>query len=185
MNKRIEDKLERFLIRIRPQTLAFATFRVNDENVALDLLQETMIGFVNIAHTYEEKAWKNLFYKILVRRMVDKQRKNTARCKRYPTLPFSHLSESEEIVSNYLGEDSQANSVESQASAYELFERFKTLVESLPPSQQEIYLLRQWQGFSIKETAFIVQRSEASVKTHFFRAMQALKEALGEWLDET
>lgn len=165
-------------MKIRSQTLAFAIFRLNDDEAALDLIQETMIGFIKVAQSYEEMAWKNLFYKILVRRITDRQRTKTAQDKWYSILPFSHLSESEDDISNYLGEDSQANSVQSQVSADELFEQFKAVIKSLPTSQQEVYFLRQWQGFSIKETAVIMQCSEGSVKTHLFRAMQVLKEQL-------
>jgi len=67
--------LEPFLRRIRSPALAFASLRLRDEDTALDMVQETMIGFVKVAPNYEAEAWKNLFYKILLRRITDWQRK--------------------------------------------------------------------------------------------------------------
>ena len=186
MKHNIESKLERFLCEIRSKTLAFAVFRIKDEETALDLLQETMMGFVKSAHRYEEEAWTNLFYKILTRRITDWQRKQSWRSKLRHIVSFSHLAGAEDEQDNiYSAEDSlQANPVQSQFGAGELAVEFEAVLQALPPRQQEAYLLRQWQGMSIKETASIMKCTEGSVKTHFFRAMKSLKEQLGEWIDE-
>lgn len=178
--------LERFLCEIRSKTLAFAVFRLKDEEAALDILQEAMIGFVKSAHNYEEEAWTNLFYKILTRRITDWQRKQTWRRKLRHILPFSHLGETKDDLDNhYTDEDNTAsNPAQAQLGADELAKHFEAALQLLPSRQQEAYLLRQWQGLSIKETAVIMRCSEGSVKTHFFRAMQSLREQLGEWIDE-
>ena len=141
---------------------------------------------VKSAANYEEEAWTNLFYKILTRRITDWQRKQTWRRKLRHILPFSHLGEADDEWDNdYTDVDNTAsNPVQSQLGADELANRFEAVLQLLPPRQQEAYLLRQWQGLSIKETAVIMQCSEGSVKTHFFRAMQSLREQLGEWIDE-
>ena len=189
MKQNIESELERFLVRIRSKTLAFAVFRIRDEEAALDILQETMMGFVKSAHNYDEEAWTNLFYKILTRRITDWQRKVIWRRKLRHFIPFSQLTESEGTESeldNFLTHDdnTQSNPVHSQLGADELSDQFQAALKLLPSRQQEAYLLRQWQGLSIKETAKIMQCTEGSVKTHFFRAMAFLKEELGEWIDE-
>ncbi len=41
-------------------------------------------------------------------------------------------------------------------------------------------MLREWLGFSIKETAGILGCTEGSVKQHHFRALQSLRAKLGE-----
>jgi len=187
LNQEINQKLDRFLHEIRSRTLAFAIFRLKDEEVALDVLQETMMGFVKSAHRYEEEAWNNLFYKILTRRITDWQRKQTWRRKLRHILPFSHLAEAEEDSDNlYTDPDNtQSDIVHSQAGANELAKQFESVLNSLPARQQEAYLLRQWQGLSIQETADIMQCSVGNVKTHHFRAMKSLKAQLGEWIDES
>ena len=180
--------LEPFLRRIRSPALAFASLRLRDEDTALDMVQETMIGFVKVAPNYEAEAWKNLFYKILLRRITDWQRKTAWRNRLYHILPFSQLgnadddAEIEEIVTH-----ADNATLDTAASAYDagmLSGQFERVLQSLPPRQQEAYLLRQWQAMSVKATADIMGCSEGSVKTHLSRAMQTLKEQLGEWLDE-
>ncbi len=188
--KNNEIALERFLTDIRSKTLAFAVFRVRDEEVALDLLQETMMGFVKSADNYDEEAWTNLFYKILTRRITDWRRKETWRRKLRHIMPFSNLTESESEAREYDNnltdaDNTQTNPAQSQLGADELADQFQAVLALLPPRQQEAYLLRQWQGLSTKETASIMKCSEGSVKTHFFRAMKSLKEELGEWLNES
>lgn len=187
MKQTIDSRLEPFLIKIRTQTLAFAVFRLKDEETALDILQDTMMGFVKVAHRYEQEAWKNLFYKILTRRITDWQRKETWRRKLRHILPISRLSKTEDHQDNFYthASNTASNPAESQMATDELAENFEAVLQQLPARQQEAYLLRQWRGLSVKETATIMQCSEGSVKTHLFRAMKTLKEQLGEWLDET
>ena len=186
MKPDIERQLERFLYDIRSKTLAFAVFRMKDEEAALDILQETMMGFVKSAPRYKEEAWTNLFYKILTRRITDWQRKRTWRRKLRHILPLSHLSKEDSDDNLYTHEyNTASNSVESEHAATELSSQFEAVLQSLPARQQDAYLLRQWQGFSIKETAMMMQCSESSVKTHLFRAMKRLRGQLGEWIDET
>lgn len=179
-----EVKLSRFLQNVRSAALAFTCFRVRDEEVALDLLQEAMIGFTTSAKKYDEEIWKNIFYKILGRRITDWQRKQIWRNRIVHIIPFSGLSsESEESDPIEFLTDNDEEP-EQNYNAEQLSQHFEAALAKLPPRQQEAYLLRQWQTFSVKDTAVIMKCSEGSVKTHLSRAMQTLREQLGEWIDE-
>ena len=182
-------QLERFLIQHRSKMLAFAVFRIKDENHALDLLQDAMIGFAKVSKKYTEDAWLNLLYKILKRRITDFQRKQNGRSRLRQILSFSQLKSGDDSEKTdddlHTHEDNTAaNPVESHYSAGDLANDFEKALYALPDRQQEAYLLRQWQGISVIETAEIMGCSEGSVKTHLSRAMQSLRTNLEEWIDE-
>jgi RNA polymerase sigma-70 factor (ECF subfamily) len=54
----------------------------------------------------------------------------------------------------------------------------ENLITELPERQREAFLMRYWEEMDVAETAAVMGCSEGSVKTHCFRAVQALSKAL-------
>lgn len=59
-------------------------------------------------------------------------------------------------------------------------ERLWRAVRALPARQREVFALRQLQGYSTDETATLLGLDAGTVKQHLFRAIRALRAALGD-----
>lgn len=59
-------------------------------------------------------------------------------------------------------------------------ERVEEALQELSPSQRMAFVMRHWEGLSIKEIAAAMEVAEGTVKSHIFRAVRALRAELAD-----
>ncbi len=162
--------MEAFLIDIEKRAYRMAFFATGSHADALDLLQDSMIKLVSNYQEKPSKEWKPLFYKILQNRIRDWHRHQKVK----NLLFFWKADDSEEwpAAENDANDlDTPENSLAKNRQQDAALEHLK----QLSPKQQQCFLLRSWEGLSVADTADIMQCSQGSVKTHYFRAVNKLR----------
>ena len=171
--------LNQFLASVELRAFKIAQAGLRHEDDALDAVQDAMLQLARAYADRPAQEWKPLFYRILENRIRDMQRRRTVRGRVMAWLP--HRGEDEDEESDPIA---QAPSPEPQpVKRLELDEAMGALqkaLEELPRRQQQAFLLRTLEGMDVAETAAAMGCSEGSVKTHYFRAVQALRAQLGE-----
>ncbi|MBV8342714.1 MAG: RNA polymerase sigma factor [Gammaproteobacteria bacterium] len=171
--------LNQFLAGVELKAFKIAQAALRHEEDALDAVQDAMLQLARAYAGRPAQEWKPLFYRILENRIRDMQRRRTVRGRVIAWLPFRGDEDDDEPDPL-----SQAPSPEPQPlRKLELEEAVGALekaLEGLPRRQQQAFLLRTLEGLDVAETAAAMGCSEGSVKTHYFRALQALRAQLGE-----
>ena len=72
-------------------------------------------------------------------------------------------------------DENETSDIESYVINDEIKEKISVCLSVLTPKEKAIFLLRDNEGFSIKETAEILKSSSVSVRTHLSRARQKIR----------
>jgi len=166
----LNGKLDQFLASVEKPAFRMADIALRNPDDALDVVQEAMIKLVEKYANKPDHEWRPLFYRILQSRITDQHRRRALQ-KRF----FSWVSPKIEP-----DDATEETAVEAFGPPDVLVEQrtWDSLVaglQALPRRQQQVFLLRTWQGLSVEETSKIMRCSAGSVKTHLSRATHALK----------
>lgn len=159
-------------------------YHVRDEDAALDIVQESML---KLAEHYGDKPANELpmlFQRILSNCTLDWFRRQKTR-----NAVFTRMSDFEgpdddgtdfDLLETYNGPDdlTAAQSAQTLTERAQTLQGIETEIQGLPARQREAFLMRYWEEMDVAETAAAMGCSEGSVKTHCFRAIQALAKAL-------
>jgi RNA polymerase sigma-70 factor, ECF subfamily len=173
--------LNQFLAGVELKAFKIAQAALRHEDDALDAVQDAMLQLARAYANRPAEEWKPLFYRILENRIRDMQRRRTVRGRVMAWLP----ARSDDEDDDYDPIAQAASSEPQPVRRLELDEAVGALdaaLKKLPPRQQQAFLLRTLEGLDVAETALAMGCSEGSVKTHYFRAVQALRAQLGELL---
>ena len=139
--------------------LRLAYSYVHNMNDAEDILQETMIKYMQASPIFEseshEKAW--------LLRVASNLSKNK--------INYNKIRETDELEENLVSEEREDLSFVWEA------------VKSLPEKYREVIHFYYQEGYSSKEIANILNRKENSVRTDLKRGREKLKEILKEAYD--
>lgn len=140
-----------------------------DPDEAADAAQDV---FVKLAHGVETEVramdWDAWLTRVTVNVCRDRRRSGWWRWWRERGRPF------DDVVRSTL------RTPEDEAIGRETQLRIWTALDRLPARQREVFALRQLEGLSTAEVAGALALTTGSVKQHLFRAVRALRRALGD-----
>ena len=159
-----------------------AQVAVQDVDEALDIVQDAMLTLVRKYAHKPQDQWRPLFYRILKNRITDSHRRNTVKRRRFFASIASQADE-------HAGDDPvdrtparESANPDRRAQLDGAANELQAAVARLPARQQQAFLLRALEGLNVADTARAMQCSQGSVKTHYSRALTALRLALeGHW----
>lgn len=157
-----------------------AQLAIGDTDDALDIVQEAMLDFVRRYRGKEAADWQALFLRVLQSRIIDAYRRQSVR-NRFRTWLGKDDGRGETVDPLQMVPDPNGSSPAEHLERQVLGTVLEAAVRSLPLRQQQAFLLRSWEGLDVAATAFAMGCSEGSVKTHYFRAIQALREKLEDF----
>ena len=174
--------LDSFLAGVEAKAFRIAQIALRHEADALDAVQDAMLRLVRSYSRRPPEEWRPLFYRILENCVRDMQRRRSVRGR---VLTWYHRAlggDAGETDPDPIEQVSDsAPTPPAQAQADETMEALDAALARLPARQRQAFLLRNLEGLDVAATARAMGCSEGSVKTHYFRALQALRTQLGEY----
>lgn len=171
--------LEHFLKEVSRRAFVVARLATQDEEDALDIVQDALFKLVQKYSGHPHGEWGALFHTILHSRINDWHRRQKVR-NRWRVF-FSSKDDEEDVDVEEETAQTQFLEPERQLLQDEMSVLMQVAIGQLPLRQQQALLLRGWEGYDIAETAKIMKCSEGSVKTHYSRAVHSLREKLGDY----
>jgi RNA polymerase sigma-70 factor (ECF subfamily) len=174
-----EQELNRFFSDVEKRALRIAEIAMRDRDEALDIVQDAMLKLArNYAHK-DSAEWAPLFYRILQNGVRDYHRRRVVRNKVMVWFGGS-ATEDNDYDPIAAAPDPRGRTPEQSLQTDEAMQQLERAVAALPGRQREAFMLRTFEGLDVAGTAVAMGVSAGSVKTHYFRALRALREALGE-----
>jgi RNA polymerase sigma-70 factor, ECF subfamily len=173
-------ELEKFLAEIERRAFRMAEIALRDADDALDVVQDAMLKLVRSYGAKPSAEWRPLFYRILENGIRDLQRRRTVRGRLMAWLPGPKEDpdgDAPDPMDSVADDSPDAPELLMQRQAMEQLEKS---LQALPARQREAFMLRNFEGLDVAGTAVAMGCSEGSVKTHYSRAVHALREELGE-----
>jgi RNA polymerase sigma factor (sigma-70 family) len=171
--------LNAFLAEVERKAYRMAQLGLRHDEDALDAVQDAMMQLVRRYADRPRDQWRPLFYRILQNRIRDGQRRRTVRGRVMAWLPWNADDDADSDPLAQAADPGPGPAAEVEGD--QVLTALQQAVQKLPARQREAFLLRSLEGLDVAETAAAMGCSDGSVKTHYFRAVQSLREQLGEF----
>jgi len=177
-------EIDHFLAEVERRAYKHALYAIHDHHSALDVVQNAMMKLVESYSDKPAEELPMLFQRILQNAIHDHFRRSKVRD--FWVRLVSPLRDKDEENSETLeslaasAEGYVSPSPEQTAEESQHLAMIEQAIGELPARQREAFLLRYWEGMDVAETAEIMGCSQGSVKTHSFRAVNALALKLKE-----
>ena len=173
-------QLNQFLAEVERRALRIAEIAVRDRDEALDLVQDAMIKLAQKYSDRSNEEWTPLFYRILQNGVRDWHRRQAVR-NRVMVWIGRKPSDDNDYDAVAAAPDPMGRAPDEELSNSEAMQRLESAVHDLPLRQREAFMMRMFEGLDVAGTAVAMGCSEGSVKTHYSRAIHALREQLDEY----
>lgn len=180
-SKRIShQQLNQFFAQVERRAFRMAVLATGDDDSALDIVQDAMMAHTRNYSRKPKEEWGPLFHRVLQSKIKDWYRHRAVRNR---LLGWLHLGDEDcDPIQQY--PDPRSRSPEQSTLQTDSMQATLLAIGELPLRQQQCFLLRAWEGYSVKDTASIMACSPGSVKTHYSRALKTLKSTLATWQDD-
>jgi RNA polymerase sigma-70 factor (ECF subfamily) len=173
-------ELEKFLADIERRAFRMAQVALRDADDALDVVQDAMLKLTKNYASKPSSEWRPLFYRILENGIRDLQRRRSVRNRIMTWLPGPKEDPDSEAQDPLDSVADSATPIPETLMRDQALEKLEVSLRALPTRQREAFMLRNFEGMDVAETATAMGCSQGSVKTHYSRAVHALREQLGE-----
>lgn len=170
-----KQAMDRFLAGVERRAFVHARLATGSADEALDIVQDSMLQLVQHYSGRDESEWAPLFHRILQRRIYDWYRR--ARVRNRWRHWFARDDDEEGDPLENLPDPAVTDPARVSATDRTMV-ALEAALTRLPLRQQQAFLLRNWEGLDVEQTARAMGCSAGSVKTHYSRAVHSLRERL-------
>ena len=176
--------MDQFLAGVESRAYRLAMVATSSREDALDIVQDAMLRLVKRYGDRTADDWPPLFHRILQSVIRDWYRRSKVR-NRWRQF-FRDRNTDGEMLEDPIEATAATGDPEPgrQLANSQAIKALDAVLHQLPLRQQQAFLLRQWEGLSVAETAKAMGCGEGSVKTHTSRAVKVLREQLQEYWED-
>jgi len=171
--------IEQFLSATEKRAYRMAVIATSNRDDALEIVQDAMMKLVTRYGNKQALDWGPLFHRILQSTIRDWYRRSKVR-NGVRQFFFGARTDDEADPMDAFADAAQAEPGQ-KLQQQQAMMALQKAIHQLPLRQQQAFLLRQWEGLTVAETAAAMACSQGSVKTHLSRAMTALRDELGDY----